>query len=122
MIGEHGTCSLSCLGARGARPAARPGAAGGCRAWRGAPRAIAAPDVAVVTNVGPVHVELLGSVEAIAAAKAEIIDGLLPGGTAVVPADAGPLEQHLERAPKLIRFGPAGDVEATEVMAEAGET
>ena len=84
--------------------------------------AIAAPDVAVVTNVGPVHVELLGSVEGIAAAKAEVIDGLLPGGTAVVPADPGPLEPHLERAPKLIRFGAGGDVEATWVLAEEGET
>jgi UDP-N-acetylmuramoyl-tripeptide--D-alanyl-D-alanine ligase len=83
--------------------------------------AIAAPDVAVITNVGPVHVELLGSIEAIAAAKAEIIDGLRPGGTAVVPAELGPLEPYLERAPKLIRFGPGGDVEAVEVMAE-GET
>ena len=54
--------------------------------------AIAAPDVGVITNVGPVHVELLGSVEAIAAAKAEIIDGLREGGTAVVPAEPGPLE------------------------------
>jgi UDP-N-acetylmuramoyl-tripeptide--D-alanyl-D-alanine ligase len=84
--------------------------------------AIAAPDVAVVTNVGPVHVELLGSVEAIAAAKAEIIDALLPGGTAVVPAEPGPLEPYLERAPKLIRFGAGGDVEATWVLAEGGET
>ena len=84
--------------------------------------AIAEPDVAVITNVGPVHVELLGSVEAIAAAKAEIIDGLRAGGTAVVPARADPLERHLERAPKLLRFGAGGDVEAVEVMAEAGET
>jgi UDP-N-acetylmuramoyl-tripeptide--D-alanyl-D-alanine ligase len=84
--------------------------------------AIAAPDVGVITNVGPVHVELLGSVEAIAAAKAEIIDGLRPGGTAIAPADAGPLGPHLARAPKLLRFGAGGDVEATEVMAEAGET
>jgi UDP-N-acetylmuramoyl-tripeptide--D-alanyl-D-alanine ligase len=84
--------------------------------------AIAAPDVAVITNVGPVHVELLGSVEAIAAAKAEIIDGMRPGGTAVVPADAGPLEPHLERAPKLLRFGPGGDVEAERATVEAGET
>ena len=37
--------------------------------------AIAEPEVAVITNVGPVHVELLGSVEAIAAAKAEVLDG-----------------------------------------------
>ena len=39
---------------------------------------------------GPVHVELLGSVEAIAAAKTEIIDGLRPDGTAVVPAASKP--------------------------------
>jgi UDP-N-acetylmuramoyl-tripeptide--D-alanyl-D-alanine ligase len=83
---------------------------------------IAPPDVAVVTNVGPVHVELLGSVEAIAAAKAEIIDGIGPGGTVVAPADAGPLELHLRRARKLLRFGQGGDVEATWVLAEAGET
>ncbi len=84
--------------------------------------AIAEPDVAVITNVGPVHVELLGSIEAIAASKAEIIDGLRAGGTAVVPADAGPLEPHLERAARLLRFGAGGDVEATEVLGEAGET
>ncbi|HET8593055.1 MAG TPA: UDP-N-acetylmuramoyl-tripeptide--D-alanyl-D-alanine ligase [Solirubrobacterales bacterium] len=84
--------------------------------------AIAAPDVAVITHVGPVHVELLGSVEAIAAAKAEIIDGLVQGGTAVVPADPGSLAPHLERAPKLLRFGRGGDVEATWVLAEEGET
>jgi UDP-N-acetylmuramoyl-tripeptide--D-alanyl-D-alanine ligase len=84
--------------------------------------AIAAPDVAVITNVGPVHIELLGSLEAIAAAKAEIIDGLRPGGTAVVPAQAGALEPHLSRAPRLLRFGAGGDVEATWVLAEDGET
>ncbi len=59
--------------------------------------AIAEPEVAVITNVGPVHVELLGSVEAIAAAKAEILDDLPPGGTAVAPVEAGELEPHLER-------------------------
>jgi UDP-N-acetylmuramoyl-tripeptide--D-alanyl-D-alanine ligase len=84
--------------------------------------AIAEPDVGVITNVGPVHVELLGSVEAIAAAKAEIIDGLRAGGTAIVPASPGPLEPYLNRAPKLLRFGAGGDVEATWVLAEAGET
>ena len=84
--------------------------------------AIAEPDVAVITNVGPVHVELLGSIEAIAATKAEIIDGLRAGGTAVVPADPGALAPHLERAPKLLRFGSGGDVEAVEVRVRAGET
>lgn len=84
--------------------------------------AIAEPDVGVITNIGPVHVELLGSVEAIATTKAEIIDGLRPGGTAVVPADPGPLEPYLERASRVLRFGTGGDVEAAEVMAEAGQT
>jgi UDP-N-acetylmuramoyl-tripeptide--D-alanyl-D-alanine ligase len=83
---------------------------------------IAEPDVGVITNVGPVHVELLGSVEAIAATKAEIIDGLREGGTAVVPAEAGALEPHLGRAPRLLRFGEGGDVEAKGVLAERGET
>ena len=40
--------------------------------------AIAEPDVAVIVSVGPVHLELLGTVEAIAAAKAEVIAALLP--------------------------------------------
>jgi UDP-N-acetylmuramoyl-tripeptide--D-alanyl-D-alanine ligase len=84
--------------------------------------AIAEPDVAVITNVGPVHVELLGSVEAIAAAKAEILDYLPPGGTAVAPAAAGELEPHLEQAPRLLRFGPGGDVEAVEARVEEGVT
>ena len=84
--------------------------------------AIAEPEVAVITNVGPVHVELLGSVEAIAAAKAEIIDDLPAGGTAIAPVEAGELEPHLERAPRLLRFGPGGDVEATEVRVAEGVT
>lgn len=84
--------------------------------------AIAEPDVAVITNVGPVHVELLGSVEAIAAAKAEVLEYLTPGGTAVVPVEAGELEPFLGRAPRLLRFGPEGDVEASETKVFEGVT
>jgi UDP-N-acetylmuramoyl-tripeptide--D-alanyl-D-alanine ligase len=84
--------------------------------------AIAEPEVAVITNVGPVHVELLGSVAEIAAAKAEVLDRLPPDGIAVVPVEAGELEPHLERAPRLLRFGPGGDVEATEVRVAGGVT
>jgi UDP-N-acetylmuramoyl-tripeptide--D-alanyl-D-alanine ligase len=83
---------------------------------------IAEPEVAVITNVGPVHVELLGSVEAIAAAKAEVLAALPAEGTAVVPADAGELEPHLEQASRLLRFGPGGDVEAVEQRLEEGVT
>jgi UDP-N-acetylmuramoyl-tripeptide--D-alanyl-D-alanine ligase len=83
---------------------------------------IAEPEVAVITNVGPVHVELLGSVEAIAAAKAEVLAALPPSGTAVVPATAGALEPHLGEAPSLLRFGPGGDVYAAESGVEDGVT
>jgi UDP-N-acetylmuramoyl-tripeptide--D-alanyl-D-alanine ligase len=76
---------------------------------------IAEPDIGVITNVGPVHVELLGSIEAVAAAKAELIRGLAPGGSLVVPAEAGYLEPHLGELSGLVRFGPGGDVEAVEV-------
>jgi UDP-N-acetylmuramoyl-tripeptide--D-alanyl-D-alanine ligase len=84
--------------------------------------AIAEPRVGVITNVGPVHVELLGSVEAIAAAKAEILAALPVDGTAVAPVDAGELEPHLAVAPGLLRFGPGGDVEVAEHRVDGGVT
>jgi UDP-N-acetylmuramoyl-tripeptide--D-alanyl-D-alanine ligase len=84
--------------------------------------AIAEPEVGVITNVGPVHVEQLGSVEAIAAAKAELIDALPRNGAAVVPVKSGELEPHLRRAGRVLRFGPGGDVEASEVRLAEGVT
>jgi len=73
--------------------------------------AIAEPDVGVIVNVGPVHLELLGSLQAVAAAKAELIDGLRPGATAVLPADEPLLEAHLREDLESVTFGPGGDVE-----------
>ena len=84
--------------------------------------AIAEPEVAVITNVGPVHVELLGSVEKIAAAKAEVLASLPPDGTAIAPVDAGELEPHLGQVPRLLRFGPDGDVFAVESEVADGIT
>lgn len=46
------------------------------------------PHVAVITTIAPAHIENLGSMEAIAAAKGEIFGGLVEGGTAVIPADS----------------------------------
>ena len=46
------------------------------------------PHVALVTTIAPVHIEHLGSIEAIADAKAEIFTGVEPGGTAVLNRDA----------------------------------
>jgi UDP-N-acetylmuramoyl-tripeptide--D-alanyl-D-alanine ligase len=73
---------------------------------------IAEPDVGVIVNVGPVHLELLGSLEAIAATKAELIAGLPPGGTAVVPAGEALLAPHLRDDVTTVTFGDGGDVEA----------
>jgi UDP-N-acetylmuramoyl-tripeptide--D-alanyl-D-alanine ligase len=72
--------------------------------------AIAEPDVGVVVNVGPVHLELLGTVERVAAAKAELIRDLRPGAACVVPADEPLLDPHLRNDVATITFGDGGDV------------
>jgi UDP-N-acetylmuramoyl-tripeptide--D-alanyl-D-alanine ligase len=73
--------------------------------------AIAEPDVGVITAVAPVHLELMGSIEAIAAAKAELVAALRPGGTAVVPAGEALLEAHRRDDVTTLTFGPGGDVD-----------
>jgi UDP-N-acetylmuramoyl-tripeptide--D-alanyl-D-alanine ligase len=73
--------------------------------------AIAEPDVGVIVSVGPVHLELLGTLEAIAAAKAELIAGLAPGATAVVPAHEPLLAPHLRDDLQTVSFGPGGAVQ-----------
>ena len=72
--------------------------------------AIAEPDVGVIVNVGPVHLELLGTIEAIAAAKAELIAGMAAGSTVVVPAGEPLLQPHLRADLKTITFGEQADV------------
>jgi UDP-N-acetylmuramoyl-tripeptide--D-alanyl-D-alanine ligase len=67
--------------------------------------AIAEPDVGVIVNVGDAHLELLGSREAIAAAKAELVAGLQEGAVAVVPAHEPLLEPHLRPELRTISFG-----------------
>jgi UDP-N-acetylmuramoyl-tripeptide--D-alanyl-D-alanine ligase len=72
--------------------------------------AIAEPDVGVIVNVGPAHLELLGSLEAIAAAKAELIADLHGDATAVIPAGEPLLNPHRRRDIATVTFGPGGDV------------
>jgi UDP-N-acetylmuramoyl-tripeptide--D-alanyl-D-alanine ligase len=48
---------------------------------------IARPHVGVVVNVGPVHLELVGSLEGVLRAKGELVAALPAGGTAIVPAE-----------------------------------
>ncbi len=82
---------------------------------------ISHPDVAVIVNIGPVHLELLGSIEAIAAAKAELIEALEPGGTAVVPAGERLLDPYLRDEIEVTTFGPAGDVRLASADGERVE-
>jgi UDP-N-acetylmuramoyl-tripeptide--D-alanyl-D-alanine ligase len=72
--------------------------------------AIAEPDVGVIVSLGPVHLELMGTLEAIAAAKSELIGALPPDGVAVVPAGERLLEPHLRTDIRTFMFGEGGDV------------
>ena len=74
--------------------------------------AIAEPEVGLITAVAPVHLELMGSIEAIAAAKAELVAGLRSGGTAIVPAGESLLDAHRRDDVTTVTFGPGGDVDA----------
>jgi UDP-N-acetylmuramoyl-tripeptide--D-alanyl-D-alanine ligase len=63
------------------------------------------PEIGLITNIAPVHLELLGSVENVARAKAELLEALPPGGAAVVPDDPL-LEPYLTRTDiEIRRFG-----------------
>jgi UDP-N-acetylmuramoyl-tripeptide--D-alanyl-D-alanine ligase len=83
---------------------------------------ITPPDFAVELNVLPVHLEHLGSIEAIAAAKAELVEGMKPGGTAVLNADdPRVLAMKNKHTGKNVTFGITAaalgqaDVTATEI-------
>jgi UDP-N-acetylmuramoyl-tripeptide--D-alanyl-D-alanine ligase len=56
------------------------------------------PDVGIITSIGTAHIGLLGSQAAIAAEKGDIIAGIAPGGTAILPADSAFLPELITRA------------------------
>lgn len=65
----------------------------------------ARPGIGLITNIAPVHLELVGTVENVARAKAELIEALPAGGTAVVPEDPL-LDPYLTRTDIAVRrFG-----------------
>jgi UDP-N-acetylmuramoyl-tripeptide--D-alanyl-D-alanine ligase len=84
------------------------------------------PHVAVITTIAPAHIEMLGSEEAIADAKAEIFEGLEPGGIAVVPADSPHFARLKEAAQQhkvaVVSFGraPSADVRLLDAVPAPG--
>ncbi|MEX2247160.1 MAG: UDP-N-acetylmuramoyl-tripeptide--D-alanyl-D-alanine ligase [Dehalococcoidia bacterium] len=79
---------------------------------------IARPEVGIVTNVGPSHMERLGSIEAIAAAKAELVESLPRDGVAVLNADDARVSAMRERTPAhVLTYGlrAAADVRADDI-------
>ncbi len=82
---------------------------------------IAEPDVGVIVNVGPVHLELLGTVEAVAAAKAELIRDLPAGAACVVPVSEPLLDAHLRDDLDTWTFGPGGQVQLLSMDAGRAE-
>ena len=66
---------------------------------------IARPTLGAITAVGPVHLEFVGDVAGVARAKAELLDALPPGATAVVPSGVRELEPYLRDDLKTIRVG-----------------
>jgi UDP-N-acetylmuramoyl-tripeptide--D-alanyl-D-alanine ligase len=79
---------------------------------------IAMPDVGIVTNVGPSHMERLGSIDAITDAKAELVESLDEDGTAILNIDDPRVASMAERTTAhVVTYGlsPEADVRAEEI-------
>lgn len=87
---------------------------------------ITGPDIAVITNVGTAHIGNLGSREAILRAKLEILEGLRPGGTALLNGDDERLWAQRDKLPcRVMYYGirnPDCDLIAGSVQCEALES
>lgn len=84
---------------------------------------IVRPDVAVITSVALEHLEFMGSLEAIAAAEAEPLAHVRPGGVAVAPDDEPTLAPHLRAREglEILRFGEGPDAAVQVVGVELDE-
>ena len=82
---------------------------------------LARPHVAVVTSIGAAHIGHLGGLDAIAAEKATISEGLEPGGVAVLPTDTTYMDvlRRAAGAARVLTFGEGGDARAMAVSTDA---
>jgi UDP-N-acetylmuramoyl-tripeptide--D-alanyl-D-alanine ligase len=85
---------------------------------------IAEPEVGVITNVGPAHLGMLGSMEAIAAAKAELLQGLTNASTALVNMSDPMLAPYAGKLDcNVLTFGldTKAEVRGSEVSAQGSK-
>jgi UDP-N-acetylmuramoyl-tripeptide--D-alanyl-D-alanine ligase len=83
------------------------------------------PHLAIITAIAPAHIENLGSEEAIADAKGEIFEGLVPDGVAIVPNDTPHRDRLVKaarrHADRIITFGGGdADVHAVHAVTASG--
>ena len=79
---------------------------------------LARPELGVITNVGPIHLERLGTLERIAQAKAELAEALPPGGTVYLNGDDPRVSAMAAQTRATVRrfgFGHDLDIRATAV-------
>jgi UDP-N-acetylmuramoyl-tripeptide--D-alanyl-D-alanine ligase len=82
---------------------------------------IAAPDVAIITNIGVAHIEFMGSREAIAAEKGALAEAIEPQGTVILSAD-DPFTEGIAartRAKVVLAGTTGGAVRAIEIRQSA---
>ena len=83
---------------------------------------ITPPDVGVELMVAPVHLEYLGTIENIAAAKAELIEGLKPEGVAVLNADDDlVIKMRSKHQGRTITFGIESPADVTATNIDVGQ-
>jgi len=85
---------------------------------------IAQPEIGVVTNVAPVHLEFFDSVAGIARAKYELVEALPAGGTAVLNADDEYVSQFgRDFRGKVVLYGlrASADVRAENIQSRGPE-
>jgi len=88
---------------------------------------LAQPQIGIVTNVGETHMELLGSLENIARAKAELVEAIQPGGTVILNADnsyVAAMADKVKPGVRCLTFGlrEKADLMGSEVRTEGQET
>ena len=77
---------------------------------------ICEPDVGVITNVGPAHLEGLGSIDNVARAKGELLHTIRPGGTAILNADDALVAALADSTDRSVVF--FGSAERAQVRAD----